>query len=77
MVKDDVRPSDVLTSELLRSAGGRSVHPKTAGQKRYTDAIAEERRDDRDRSGGYREVLPARSHSPCSRFSPTRWTGSS
>jgi phosphate starvation-inducible PhoH-like protein len=29
----------VLTSELLRSAGGRSVHPKTAGQKRYTDAI--------------------------------------
>jgi phosphate starvation-inducible protein PhoH and related proteins len=40
MVKDDVRPSDVLTSELLRSAGGRSVHPKTAGQKRYTDAIS-------------------------------------
>jgi phosphate starvation-inducible PhoH-like protein len=39
MVKDDVRPSDVLTSELLRSAAGRSVHPKTAGQKRYTDAI--------------------------------------
>jgi phosphate starvation-inducible PhoH-like protein len=40
MVKDDVRPSDVLTSELLRSARGRSVHPKTAGQKVYTDAIA-------------------------------------
>jgi phosphate starvation-inducible PhoH-like protein len=40
MVKDDVRPSDVLTSELLRSARGRSVHPKTAGQKAYTDAIA-------------------------------------
>ena len=40
MVKEDVRPSDVLTSELLRSARGRSVHPKTAGQKRYTDAIA-------------------------------------
>jgi phosphate starvation-inducible protein PhoH and related proteins len=40
MVKDDVRPSDVLTSELLRSARGRSVHPKTAGQKKYTDAIS-------------------------------------
>jgi phosphate starvation-inducible protein PhoH and related proteins len=40
MVKEDVRPSDVLTSELLRSARGRSVHPKTAGQKRYTDAIS-------------------------------------
>jgi len=40
MVKDDVRPTEVLTDELLRSAGGRSVHPKTAGQKRYTDAIS-------------------------------------
>jgi phosphate starvation-inducible PhoH-like protein len=40
MVKDDVRPSEVLTDELLRSARGRSVHPKTAGQKRYTDAIS-------------------------------------
>jgi phosphate starvation-inducible protein PhoH and related proteins len=40
MVRDDVRPSDVLTSELLRSARGTSIHPKTAGQKRYTDAIA-------------------------------------
>jgi phosphate starvation-inducible PhoH-like protein len=40
MVKDDVRPSDVLTTELLRSARGRTVRPKTAGQKRYTDAIA-------------------------------------
>jgi len=39
MVKEDVRPSDVLTSELLRSARGGSVHPKTSGQKRYTDAI--------------------------------------
>ena len=40
MVKADVRPSEVLTGELLRSARGRSVRPKTAGQKRYTDAIA-------------------------------------
>ncbi|MHB8329473.1 MAG: PhoH family protein [Acidimicrobiales bacterium] len=41
MVKDDIRPTDVLTTELLRSARGRTVRPKTAGQKRYTDAIAE------------------------------------
>ncbi len=39
MVKSDVRPSEVLTAELLRSARGRWVRPKTAGQKRYTDAI--------------------------------------
>jgi len=40
MVKDDVNPTDVLTIEVLRSARGRTVRPKTAGQKRYTDAIA-------------------------------------
>ncbi len=40
MLHDDVRPSEVLTSELLRSARGRAVRPKTAGQKRYADAIA-------------------------------------
>ena len=40
MVKDDVRPSEVLISEVLRSSRGRSVRPKTAGQKQYTDAIA-------------------------------------
>ena len=40
MVKDDVSPAEVLTTEVLRSARGRTVRPKTAGQKRYTDAIA-------------------------------------
>ncbi|MDQ1404268.1 MAG: phosphate starvation-inducible protein PhoH [Actinomycetota bacterium] len=40
MVKSDERPSEVLTSEVLRSARGRSVRPKTSGQKRYADAIA-------------------------------------
>ena len=39
MVKDDVSPASVLTTEVLRSARGRTVRPKTAGQKRYTDAI--------------------------------------
>ena len=38
MIKDDVSPSEV-TTEVLRSARGRSVRPKTAGQKQYTDAI--------------------------------------
>jgi phosphate starvation-inducible PhoH-like protein len=41
MVNDDIKPSEVLSSEILRSARGRSVRPKTAGQRRYTDAIAE------------------------------------
>ena len=41
MVKADVRPSEVLTAEVLRSARGRTVRPKTAGQKRYTDAISD------------------------------------
>jgi len=40
MVKDDVSPAEVLTTDLLRSARGRMVRPKTAGQKRYTDAIS-------------------------------------
>ena len=39
MVKADERPSEVLTAEVLRSARGRPVRPKTSGQKRYIDAI--------------------------------------
>src|SRR4029079_7820596 len=38
MVNADERPSEVLTSELLRSRG-RSIRPKSSGQKRYVDAI--------------------------------------
>ncbi|MGH9152412.1 MAG: PhoH family protein [Acidimicrobiales bacterium] len=40
MVKADERPSEVLTAEVLRSGRGRTVRPKTAGQKAYADAIA-------------------------------------
>jgi phosphate starvation-inducible PhoH-like protein len=39
MVRADERPSEVLTSEVLRATKGRSVRPKTSGQKRYVDAI--------------------------------------
>jgi phosphate starvation-inducible PhoH-like protein len=39
MMRDDVRPSEVLTSELVRSSRGRAVRPKTGGQKAYADAI--------------------------------------
>ncbi|CAN5480469.1 PhoH family protein [soil metagenome] len=39
MVKADERPTEVLTSEVLRATRGRSVRPKTSGQKRYVDAI--------------------------------------
>jgi phosphate starvation-inducible protein PhoH and related proteins len=40
MIRADERPSEVLTAEVLKAAKGRTVHPKTSGQKRYTDAIA-------------------------------------
>lgn len=39
MVKADERPAQVLTSEVLRSSRGRTVRPKSSGQKRYVDAI--------------------------------------
>jgi phosphate starvation-inducible PhoH-like protein len=39
MVKADERPSEVLTAEVLKSARGRTVRPKTSGQKAYADAI--------------------------------------
>jgi phosphate starvation-inducible PhoH-like protein len=38
MMKRDERPSEVLTTEVLR--GRKSVRPKTGGQKRYADAIS-------------------------------------
>jgi phosphate starvation-inducible PhoH-like protein len=40
MVKADEKPSEVLASEVLRSARGRTVRPKTSGQRHYVDAIA-------------------------------------
>ena len=41
MVGADERPSEILTQDVLRGAKGRQVRPKSAGQKRYIDAIAE------------------------------------
>jgi phosphate starvation-inducible PhoH-like protein len=41
MVGEDQRPSTVLTEQLMRGAKGKPVRPKTAGQKRYVDAIRE------------------------------------
>ena len=39
MIRSDERPTEVLTHQVLRSSKGRQVRPKTAGQKRYVDAI--------------------------------------
>jgi phosphate starvation-inducible PhoH-like protein len=39
MIKAGERPSEVLSHEVLRSSRGRSVRPKTSGQKKYVDAI--------------------------------------
>ncbi len=40
MVVADERPSEILTHQVLRGNKGRQVKPKTAGQKRYVDAIS-------------------------------------
>jgi len=40
MVRADLRPSEVTSTEVLRAARGRLVRPQTAGQRRYVDAIA-------------------------------------
>ena len=40
MIEANERPSEVLTHQVLRGAKGRQVKPKTAGQKRYVDAIS-------------------------------------
>ncbi len=37
MLKADQRPTDVLTTEVVR--GRKSIRPKTGGQKRYVDAV--------------------------------------
>lgn len=39
MIRDNERPSRVLTDDIMRGAKGRPIRPKTAGQKRYIDAI--------------------------------------
>jgi phosphate starvation-inducible PhoH-like protein len=41
MMRAEERPSEVLATEVLRAAKGRTVRPKTTGQKRYVDAIRE------------------------------------
>ena len=39
MVAADENPSEVLTADILKSARGGRIRPKTAGQKRYVDSI--------------------------------------
>jgi phosphate starvation-inducible protein PhoH and related proteins len=39
MVNDAESPSEVLSDQVLRGAKGRTIRPKTSGQKRYVDAI--------------------------------------
>jgi phosphate starvation-inducible protein PhoH and related proteins len=41
MVGASVRPSEVLTDRILTTSRGKPVRPKTAGQKRYIDAVRE------------------------------------
>jgi phosphate starvation-inducible PhoH-like protein len=39
MVQADEKPSEILTDRVLTTPRGKAVRPKTAGQKRYLDAI--------------------------------------
>ena len=39
MIRSDVQPSEVLTHDVLCTAHGGVVRPKSAGQKRYVDAV--------------------------------------
>ena len=39
MMRDNESPSRVLTDDILRGSKGKPIRPKTAGQKRYVDAI--------------------------------------
>ena len=48
MLKRDQRPTDVLTTEVLR--GRKPVRPKTAGLKRYVDAVRDNDPDAYDRA---------------------------
>jgi phosphate starvation-inducible PhoH-like protein len=40
MVRADERPSEVLTTQIMHTARGSTVRPKSSGQKRYVEAIA-------------------------------------
>jgi len=39
MVRANQSPSRILTEEILRTSGGRVIRAKTAGQRRYVEAI--------------------------------------
>ncbi len=40
LVEEDERPSEVFNSNVFRTASGRTIRPKSAGQQRYLEAIA-------------------------------------
>lgn len=39
MIREDERPSEILTDRVITTYRGKPVRPKTSGQKRYLDAI--------------------------------------
>jgi phosphate starvation-inducible PhoH-like protein len=40
-VEEGERPSEVFNSQVIRTSGGRTIRPKSAGQRRYLEAIAQ------------------------------------
>ena len=77
MVHDDERPSEVLTDDIMRGAKGKPVRPKTAGQKRYIDAIRENVDHLRPRSGRHGQELAGRGHGGAGAAEPSRCSASS
>ena len=60
MVRDDIRPSEVLRSEVVRAAGGKTVRPNTAGPEALRRRHLAEHHHLRDRAGRHGQVLPGR-----------------
>ena len=57
--REEARPADVLTHNIL-SSRGRTIRPKTLNQKRYVDAIDKHTVVFGDRPGRHRQDLPGR-----------------
>ena len=41
MVRDNEKPSEVLTKQIMRTSRGAPIRPKSSGQKRYVEAISQ------------------------------------
>ena len=59
MVRADESPADVLTTEVLRTIRNKPVRPRSAGQKRYVEAVAEKERGLRRKKSSSPKIPPS------------------